>query len=64
MNTRAELAYSIKEMAESGATQREICESLGISRWVLRAIAEENWISIDNRSKQWAKGNRYGVFAN
>lgn len=64
MSERGQLVSSIKEMAEAGSTQREICESLGISRWALRTIAEENWINIDNRSRQWAKGNRYGVFAN
>lgn len=47
---RAELAPKVSDLAAIGMAQREICQHLGISRAILRRIAEEHWIDIDNRS--------------
>lgn len=46
---REDLVPAIRWMADEGVSQRGICEALGITRAILRRIAEENWIDIDNR---------------
>lgn len=47
---RASLVARVKEMAGKH-TQAEMCTALGITRAVLRDLAEEHYINIDSRSR-------------
>lgn len=47
---RNAMAGKVRELARRRMTQREICEALGITRWVLRRIAAEHHIDINSRS--------------
>lgn len=48
---RASLVAQVKVLAAARTHQAEICTALGITRAVLREIAEINNINIDNRSR-------------
>lgn len=47
---RKSLAGQVRALALKRLSQREICEELGITRWVLRHIAKEHRIDINSRS--------------
>lgn len=47
---RKSLVGQVRKLARQRMTQREMCEALGITRWVLRRIAAENQIDINSRS--------------
>ena len=47
---RAALAPEVQKLASQRNSQAQICEALGITRWVLRQIAEEHCIDINSRS--------------
>lgn len=47
---RKGLARNVRELARQRKSQREICEALGITRAVLRHIADDFKIDINSRS--------------
>lgn len=47
---RKSMAGKVRNLARQRLSQREICEQLGITRWVLRHIADEYRIDINSRS--------------
>lgn len=47
---RAALAPAVRKLARQRLSQTQICDALGITRWVLRHIAEEYRIDINSRS--------------
>lgn len=47
---RAALAPVVRKLARQRLSQAQICEALGITRWVLRHIAVEHHIDINSRS--------------
>lgn len=48
--TRRQMVADVRRLARQRLPQREICEQLGITRWVLRHIADEYNIDINSRS--------------
>lgn len=48
---RRRLSVRVRVLARMGLSQREICEQLDITRAVLRRIASEHGIDINNRQR-------------
>ena len=48
---RKQLSVQVRALARQRLSQREICERLGITRAVLRRIASEYGIDINNRQR-------------
>lgn len=47
--SREVLAVKVSEMSDAGVSQRKIGKALGLTRWVLRGIAEKHQININSR---------------